>query len=84
MIPMSKRKRDGKLRPRYPEDYPLWAESEKFFKRYKRKFGDSEITLNKIMILDENNVTNVLAWLKHYYTEFNESPHRIIGRYLHG
>ena len=25
---------------------------------------------------------NTLAWLKHYYAEFNESPHLFVGRYL--
>ena len=80
---MHKRKRDGKLRPRYPEDYPLWAESERFFKTYNKKFGNSMITLEKIMTLDENKIVKVLAWLDHYYNEFNESPHMVIGRYLH-
>lgn len=77
-------KKDSKLRPRYPTDYPFWAQSERFFKAYKKKFGDSEITLTKIQILDEDKLINTLAWLKHYYTEFNESPHLMIGRYLHG
>lgn len=79
---MKHRKRDGKLRPRYPTDYPLWAESERFFKRFKNKFGDSDITLTKIQILDENKIMNTLAWLKHYYIEFNESPHLMVGRSL--
>jgi len=29
-----------------------------------------------------NKIENTLAWLKHYYAEFDESPHLFVGRYL--